>query len=1681
MQKTIRRILGIFIALVFLMSNAVCISAKAPDIDSHWAQEVIASWMEQDLIDGYEDNSFRPDNPVKRAEFIAFVNRVLRLIEMSSSSFIDVPENAWYKEDVLKAVEAGMISGYGDGKFKPDDYITRQEASVVLFSAFELEAHGDAPSSGFKDSGKISSWAQKAVNSLFKKGYIKGRADNNFAPSDKITRAEAVAMINNIMGTLIKNKGEFTNSVKGNLVVNTPDVTLKNMEIEGDLYLAQGIGEGDVTLDNVTVKGKTIVKGGGSNSIILNNSRANGGIVVNKKSINKKVRIVAQGSTEIAKVDVKSPAKLQESDLHGKGFGEVSVSVVMNKNVFAKDADDVELEGEFGDVSINTEGSKLNLLKGTIQTLSIDVKTEVNLKGGTVQKLDVKAPATASVVNVFKDVVVNVVDIFSKIDLNIEGIIDNVKILAGASDTNVNVAEGANVTEITIDAKIKVTGNGNIAKATINAADVSIEKKPESVVVGNNGSGTVGGDTIGSNTTPTETTAGGSSGGGGGSVSTPKPSTTITTTPATSPTPTATTTSATSTPTTTPPTTTAPTTPPTTTAPITPPTTTPAISPTPLASPAVVAELVTEIREEYLDGFLIGLSLQEETFRDGITVSDSVYFTLNNVPANVTVAESVYIYGQKAFAKLGYGGSGIGEDITDFTITIDGEILTGGNNLTTEPMAIYAKKTSSTSVNLGAIAIGLSETEYFIDLFETIGETDSVIDDVSYEDFVLIKNYGTKEQTMINDIILTHCIDVDEFVNPFEYIIEIDESEGTSFEEGTYRLIFNKDGYEIVFTDIDGRYFEFTVSDESPYLSDREEELTVTVNTKGLADGTPVRIYITDDSSELFSETGSIGSDTAQISFALPDTLQVGTYYYMYIEVDGLINYYGLSIVDPVDSISMVTGPGSDEIIEEMNITLEDETYHQLWTKISPETANQSPTAVVWTSSNTSVAQVNENGFVTALDPGTTIITATSVYDETKSASCTVNVYPDNVLAIDTADVSVSKSEADIIFTYTFGEASFGDAISTPYYMDKDKSVITIGNETQTVSSSVYFKDVTIDAEGTVVYANLGEVIENLGMSFIPEYIAFDLFGRFPVSGQSEVWHHNDNIYLSQDEMDILTPKADITILSATDSKIEFEISQSVYGEPDVVDSLSIDDFILIDSAPNLIEGIQLSGPDAGTFNYTILPEEGSFFADGQYRLGFVKSGYLNDHYPFVIDTTAPVFNLNYPTSGEAQENGSKSVEALIMLDEASTVYYVGVENRASVPSASQIEAGKDSENIDALAKGSKAVTANVETSFAITFPADDTEYDIYFVAQDVAGNLSAVVKLDLRTPINVIKDYGFNEDTMGWEKGWGGAWGAQELTHSSDLGALAVDVNYTGGGWDEATFKTNVSGAWVADIDEITYDVYIPISCDGSILVRSDVAIEYDPQNIGSGITYTLSSQPTVTIGESQYKKISHTTIVPASIGTDSRNKSEINGFLISLIGKNATYSGPIYVDNFKVKDMPDNSPVIVKEYNFNDSTAMGWVYAWGTEAAIANSTAINEGALELDFIENALTNAAIKNEIWKDNLDLAKANANEISYDLYIPNPSEFLGTLVVSASVTTNDDGYPTVELEEEYASYDVAQMNRITINGVEYAVINRNISLDAVTDKSKVVAVNISIKGNSNSYEGKLYIDDVQIKQ
>lgn len=262
MNKRIRRFAVLHsICLSMIASSAAgALAADFDDTKDHWAESAINVWSDHDIIIGH-DGAFRPDDTVTRGELAVMLDRIMGYQETAENVYSDL-DDTWYTEAVLKLVSSGVLQGY-DNEMRPEDPVTREEASVMLTRALQIALQsGDAPS--FTDTDSISEWAAEAIYALAHKGYVNGFEDNAFRPQNSMSRAEFVTIINNAVKGFYKSAGTYTADEKlsGIVIVNSSDVVLENMEIDGDLILAPGVKDGIVTLKNTTVSGEIITQGG---------------------------------------------------------------------------------------------------------------------------------------------------------------------------------------------------------------------------------------------------------------------------------------------------------------------------------------------------------------------------------------------------------------------------------------------------------------------------------------------------------------------------------------------------------------------------------------------------------------------------------------------------------------------------------------------------------------------------------------------------------------------------------------------------------------------------------------------------------------------------------------------------------------------------------------------------------------------------------------------------------------------------------------------------------------------------------------------------------------------------------------------------------------------------------------------------------------------------------------------------------------------------------------------------------------------------------------------------------------------------------------------------------------------------------------------------------------------------
>jgi hypothetical protein len=268
--------------------------ATFSDMPDNWATEALESAVSNGLLEG-DDGKIMPDSPLTRAQMATVMVRAFGATEEGDiSAYTDVKSTDWFAGSMAKAYKMGVMQGYA-GKMDPNNNITREQAFAVLARALKLEPALDI-SETFEDEDEISDWAKGEVYAMVNAGYIQG-ANGELNPQANISRAEFAQVMHNLIKQYINVEGEYTEIVDGNIMVNVPDVTLKNVTITGDLIVGDGVGDGDLTLDHVTIKGRLIVRGGGVNSIIIIGGSVEGKVVVAK--VDGNIRVSVEGGADV--------------------------------------------------------------------------------------------------------------------------------------------------------------------------------------------------------------------------------------------------------------------------------------------------------------------------------------------------------------------------------------------------------------------------------------------------------------------------------------------------------------------------------------------------------------------------------------------------------------------------------------------------------------------------------------------------------------------------------------------------------------------------------------------------------------------------------------------------------------------------------------------------------------------------------------------------------------------------------------------------------------------------------------------------------------------------------------------------------------------------------------------------------------------------------------------------------------------------------------------------------------------------------------------------------------------------------------------------------------------------------------------------------------------------------------
>lgn len=338
------------------------------DMPNDWSTDALQKAVSNGLISGFDEYGLKyikPNDNLTRAQMATIVNRAFGADKLAALSWVnDVPADEWFAPEMAKAVKMGAFKL--DTYMRPNDPITRQEAFTVLARALKVTDKDNGYSLyDFTDGSKVADFARDSVCAMIDGKYVAG-SNGYLYPASNMTRAEFAKVMDNLIKDYCNNTGEVysVSSLTGNLMINAPGVTIKNAIIKGDLIIGDGVGTGNVTLDNVDVTGRTIIRGGGLNTVRIKSNCDIPSITIAKVDGNIRVLVDSGGIVDLVNID--------DGD------------------------DDVILEGDFGTVNVN-QGLPVYFVGAEVDLVQVTVTATINVdKDSVIDRMNVVKTATGT-------------------------------------------------------------------------------------------------------------------------------------------------------------------------------------------------------------------------------------------------------------------------------------------------------------------------------------------------------------------------------------------------------------------------------------------------------------------------------------------------------------------------------------------------------------------------------------------------------------------------------------------------------------------------------------------------------------------------------------------------------------------------------------------------------------------------------------------------------------------------------------------------------------------------------------------------------------------------------------------------------------------------------------------------------------------------------------------------------------------------------------------------------------------------------------------------------------------------------------------------------------------------------------------------------------------------------------
>jgi uncharacterized repeat protein (TIGR02543 family) len=403
-------------ALLIITAIAITVSCVPPSnglaLQTWEADNTEANGPEANNPPPGETEDNEPQAGITRAEMVTTVLQTLGLRASAGQdlkpfmanldSFTDVREDDWFHDAFAMAYGLQLIDGTSETQMSPNDLATRELAITVLCRLMVLDTATTeaAVLNQFTDSSALSAWASPYVAAMVAAGYVSG-TDGRLDPQSGVTVQEFERLLHSLFqDNVITDQASADafsgRTVTGNVLITSDNVTLTDLTVTGDVIIGDGVGNGTVILDKLTIGGRLVVRGGGTNTISLLSTPV--GTVVIKKLSDGSVRIEGDDGSPIDFIEVPdgSDSIIIECDVSNLSLFGDGIDLVVNGNVqhVAVCGDGVAISGHgtvreielregVGTITVETADTTISNNSGTT-TVVIDKRgTRVPLSAGS--------------------------------------------------------------------------------------------------------------------------------------------------------------------------------------------------------------------------------------------------------------------------------------------------------------------------------------------------------------------------------------------------------------------------------------------------------------------------------------------------------------------------------------------------------------------------------------------------------------------------------------------------------------------------------------------------------------------------------------------------------------------------------------------------------------------------------------------------------------------------------------------------------------------------------------------------------------------------------------------------------------------------------------------------------------------------------------------------------------------------------------------------------------------------------------------------------------------------------------------------------------------------------------------------------------------------------------------------